>query len=91
LDVRQVLRLMLRTQPRSGGVGKLGEMHSFTRQARLPATRKKSVAPTHCLLPHRAVEALLRKATPANQAWLASAKAHKHPISKPRYRPAICA
>ena len=25
----------------------------------------------------------------AKKAWLASAKAHKHPIPKPRYRPAI--
>jgi predicted RNase H-like HicB family nuclease len=33
----------------------------------------------------------LREVTTAKNAWLASAKAHKQPIPKPRYRPAIYA
>lgn len=33
----------------------------------------------------------LREIMTAKKAWLASAKAHKQPIPKPRYRPAIYA
>ena len=33
----------------------------------------------------------LREIMVAKKAWLASAKAHKQPIPKPRYRPAIYA
>jgi predicted RNase H-like HicB family nuclease len=33
----------------------------------------------------------LREVTIAKKAWLASAKAHKQPIPKPHYRPAIYA
>lgn len=36
-------------------------------------------------------EEALREVTTAKKAWLASAKAHKRPIPKPRYRPAIYA